>query len=145
MRPRQIGDQLGEGTAALSDRCELMFVTDKHHLRSGSGGRVQQHPQVLSADHARLVDDDQSVTVEDLGTALELTQQRIESVATIPGLLTHRDVDRTPGRSDHQNAFPGRIRGAAQCPQRVSFAGPAGALRGCASRSEVAMAVMARA
>ena len=114
--PGQIGDQLGEGAATLSDRCELVLVPDSHHLRPGGGGGVEQRAQVLGADHAGLVDDDQGVTIEDLGTALELTQQRIESGTLVASLLAHRHVDCTPGGSGHQNAFPGGIRRAPQRP-----------------------------
>ena len=117
MRPRQIGDQLGEGAAALRDRCELVLVTDQHDLRSGGGGPLQQPAQVLGADHAGLVDDDHGVGVEDLLAALEAAQQRVQGGPVIARLLAHRHVDRTPGGSGHQNAFPGVVCGGAQRSQ----------------------------
>ena len=124
LRPRQISNELGEGAAALGDRCELVLVTDQHDLGAGGGGLLQQPAQVLGADHAGLVDDDHGVGVEDLLAALEAAQQRVQGGPVVAGLFAHRDVDRTPGGSGHQNAFPGPVRGGAQRPKGVGFPGP---------------------
>ncbi|SIN23693.1 Uncharacterised protein [Mycobacteroides abscessus subsp. abscessus] len=124
LRPRQIGDQLGEGAAALRDRRQLVLITNQHDLGAGAGGHLQQPAQVLSADHACLVDDDHGVDVEDLGAALEAAQHRVQGGPVVAGLLAHRHVDRTPGRSGHQNAFPGIVRRSAQRSQGVGFPGP---------------------
>ncbi|SKW95498.1 Uncharacterised protein [Mycobacteroides abscessus subsp. abscessus] len=126
LRPGQIGDQLGEGAAALGDRCELVLVTDQHDLGAGGRGHLQQPAQVLGADHAGLVDDDHGVGVEDLGAALEAAQQRVQGGAVVASLFADRDVDRAPGGSGHQNAFPGQVCGGAQRSQGVGFSGPCG-------------------
>lgn len=83
--------------------------------------------------------------VEDLLAALEAAQQRVQRGPVVTGLLAHCHVDRTPGGSGHQNSFSGACAAARSARSEWVFPAAAGALRGCTSRCEVAMAVTARA
>ena len=62
--PGQVGAELGEHAAAGLDRRQLMGVADQDGLGAGRGGGGQQLAQVVGADHAGLIDDDQVVPAQ---------------------------------------------------------------------------------
>ena len=130
LRPGHLPAEVLEHAAAGFHRCQLVGVSDEHHLgASGDRGR-QQFFQLRGADHGGLVDDDDGVPVDGQGVVLDELERFGHGQATVAGLLLHGLIDGFAGGGEHEHFFVPPVRGGAQRFERVGFASTGGGLQG---------------
>ncbi|SIH07095.1 Uncharacterised protein [Mycobacteroides abscessus subsp. abscessus] len=103
LRPGQFVAELGEHSAPGFDRLELVGVADHHGFGSRSGGRGEELPPVVGADHAGFIHHDHIKRAELQASVGEAGQGAVHGVALAGRAFGDGDIDGFSSRGDHDH------------------------------------------
>ena len=109
--------------------CELVGVTDQHHLGAALDRAGQQFLQVRGADHGCFVDDDHGAPIDVQVVVFDQGERFGHRQTAVAGFFLQRLVDGFAGGRQHEDFFACAVRGGAQRLERVCFAGAGGRLQ----------------